>query len=425
MNSDTLAVWNAESRVGTLWRGVDGRLIGFEYDEDWQRKGHAISNSLPLHQRTWPPETLTAHHWFGNLLPEEQARTALIRQLGISDDDFSLLGAIGGDCAGALTILPPDQVPDSDTTPSEDAIPLSQEKLRQWAAFNQRYTLFEETSTTAKPRLSLAGAQDKIPVIWHDDTFYLPRGTTASSHIIKFAIEGREQVIFNELYLNTLAALVGLDCPKTYVRYVERHPLLIVERYDRQKEDDLFKRIHQEDLCQAMGISRTRKYQEHGGPSFADCTQAIRDVCKPPAHSLQQLLRWQIFNVLVGNSDGHAKNVSLLQDQKGKWHIAPAYDLVGTIVLGYDPRLAFSIGKQYNAMQLLTRDWQALANACQLSYPFIKREIKYMRFQLCEYVDSSAIQHSLIEAGLPKTAWPRLQQQRHHIVKQCQRASHW
>ncbi|WP_075878609.1 type II toxin-antitoxin system HipA family toxin [Vreelandella massiliensis] len=425
MNHDTLSVWYAERRVGTLWRGEDGRLMGFEYEEDWQRHGHAISNSLPFSQRTWPPETLTAHHWFGNLLPEEQARTALIRQLGIPDDDFSLLAAIGGDCAGALTILPPGHAPDSATLSSEDVVPFSQDKLHQWAAFKQRYTLFKETSTTAKPRLSLAGAQDKIPVVWLDEAFYLPRGTTASSHIIKFAVEGREQVIFNELYLNTLAALVGLDCPKTYVRYVDRYPLLIIERYDRQKEGDVFKRIHQEDLCQAMGISRTRKYQEHGGPTFADCIQALREICKPPARSLQQLLRWQIFNVLVGNSDGHAKNVSLLQNEKGKWRIAPAYDLVGTIVLGYDPRLAFSIGEQYNAMQLLTRDWQAFADACQLSYPFIKREIEHMRMRLSEHVDSTDIQHAVAEAGLPKNAWPRLQQQRHHIVKQCKKSAQW
>ncbi|MFG6667481.1 HipA N-terminal domain-containing protein [Halomonas sp. HNIBRBA4712] len=76
MTPDRLNVWSGRKRVGALWRGDDGRLIGFEYDAEWQANGHAISNSLPLDQRLWPPETLTAHHWFGNLLPEEQARGA-------------------------------------------------------------------------------------------------------------------------------------------------------------------------------------------------------------------------------------------------------------------------------------------------------------------------------------------------------------
>jgi len=424
MTPDQLIVWQNHQRVGTLWRGLDGRLMGFEYDEEWQASGQAISNSLPLNQRTWPPETLTAHHWFGNLLPEEQARAALIRQLGIPDDDFSLLAAIGGDCAGALSILPPHQTPEPSNRHDCDT-PLSQERLNEWAAFKQRYALFAESQQAPKPRLSLAGAQDKIPVIWRDETFYLPQGTAPSSHIVKFAVDGRDHVIFNELYLNTLAALVDIDCPSTSVRYAGRYPLLVVERYDRAWVNGSLQRIHQEDLCQAMGMSRTQKYQEYGGPTLADCFHLLRDVCKPPAQSLQQLLRWQIFNVLVGNSDGHAKNVSLLQDAKGKWRIAPAYDLVGTVVLGYDSRLAFSIGYQNNAMQLLSRDWKLLAEQSQLSYPFIKREIKRLRELLLRFADSKEMQQALKDAGLPDNAWLRLQQQRHHIVKQCKKAALW
>ncbi|WP_444988905.1 HipA N-terminal domain-containing protein [Halomonas mongoliensis] len=102
---DTLHVWREHRLVGTLWRGGGERLIGFEYDKEWQATGHAISNSLPLEKRTWLPEEQTAHRWFGNLLPEEQARIALLKRLAIPDDDFALLAAIGGDCAGALQEL--------------------------------------------------------------------------------------------------------------------------------------------------------------------------------------------------------------------------------------------------------------------------------------------------------------------------------
>ncbi|MCL7931588.1 type II toxin-antitoxin system HipA family toxin [Halomonas llamarensis] len=425
MSPDTLTVWRNQHRVGTLWRGTDSRLMGFEYDEAWQANGIAISNSLPLSQRTWQPNNQTAHHWFGNLLPEEQARTALIQQLGIPDDDFSLLTAIGGDCAGALTILPPGVGPEPAASSNVGYQRLPAEKLQQWAAFRQRYALYSDDAHHVKPRLSLAGAQDKLPVFWQQETLYLPLGMTPSSHIVKFAVDGREQVILNELYLNTLAAVIGLDCPPTYVRFAGRSPYLLVERYDRQRKDGTLQRLHQEDMCQAMGISRMHKYQQMGGPTLGNCVQTLRDTCNPPARSIQQLLRWQIFNVIVGNSDGHAKNISLLQNDQGKWHIAPAYDLVGTVVLGYDPNLAFSVGEQYNAQQLLPRDWQAMASMCKLSYPFIKREITRMCNAMIEHAESTDFQLALESAGLPAKRWASLQQQRQHIVKQCRKAQRW
>lgn len=106
-----LHVWHEERLVGTLWRGQGERLMGFEYAPSWLDTGHAISCSLPLEKRIWLPEEQTAHRWFGNLLPEEQARTAMLKQLAIPDDDFALLEAIGGDCVGALTTLPPGSLP--------------------------------------------------------------------------------------------------------------------------------------------------------------------------------------------------------------------------------------------------------------------------------------------------------------------------
>ncbi|EPC04167.1 hypothetical protein L861_02320 [Litchfieldella anticariensis FP35 = DSM 16096] len=426
---DELRVWRDQQRVGTLWRGDDGRLMGFEYEEAWQTSGQAISHSLPLSQKTWAPEDLSAHRWFGNLLPEEQARDALLKRLGLPDDDFSLLAAIGGDCAGALTILPPGQAPQSPASPPHDDNhyrPLEPGRLDEWAAYRERYALMTGTDPSKRPRLSLAGAQDKIPVLMLDDMLYLPSGNAPSSHILKFAVDGREHVILNELYLNTLARLAGLACPPTSMHYAGRHPYLIVERYDRCGIGTYhLERIHQEDLCQAMGLARNQKYQAFGGPRFEQGVQTVREACRPSAASIQHLLRWQIFNVLVGNSDGHAKNVSLLQDEQGRWQVAPAYDLVGTIVLGYHPDLAFSIGESFNSMQLLPRDWQAFAKECRFSYPFVKRQILEMASLLADLADSAQMQDALQEAGMTDGNWVRLQHQRRHIHKQCRKAERW
>ncbi|HET8790152.1 MAG TPA: type II toxin-antitoxin system HipA family toxin [Modicisalibacter sp.] len=419
---DTLNVWHDNRLVGILWRGGDERLMGFEYDDAWMATGSSISNSLPIDRKVWPPEDQRAHRWFGNLLPEEQARAALIKRLGIVDDDFSLLEAIGGDCAGALVVLPSGQLP----AQKGEYLPLPQDKLAQWAAFRERYALMSDDDPSTRPRLSLAGAQDKIPVLVKSGELYLPRGAAASSHILKFAVEGREAVILNELYLNTLANLAGLRCAHTEIRYAGRQAYLLVERYDRSGIATAnLQRLHQEDLCQAMGIARTHKYQVPNGPTFGQCVQKVRQVCRPAAKSVQQLLLWQIFNVLVGNSDGHAKNLSLLQDSTGNWAMAPAYDLVGTIVLGYHPDLAFSIGEQFNSQQLLPRDWQAFAAECGFSYPFVKRQIAQLATKLSELMDSQRLQDALANAGLREQGWRRLQQQRQHIDRQCRKAARW
>lgn len=419
---DTLGVWHGDRLVGTLWRGSDERLMGFEYSDDWMATSASISNSLPIERKIWPAEDQRAHRWFGNLLPEEQARDALIKRLGIADDDFTLLEAIGGDCAGALVILPPGQAPSQ----QGEYETLPQDKLARWASFRERYALMGGDDPVTRPRLSLAGAQDKIPVLLDSGELHLPHGAAASSHILKFAVEGRELIILSELYLNTLANLAGLRCAKTEIRYAGSHAYLLVERYDRSGIGTAnLQRLHQEDLCQAMGLGRTHKYQVPSGPTFGQCVQKVRQACRPAAKSIQQLLLWQIFNVLVGNSDGHAKNLSLLQSSKGDWHMAPTYDLVGTVVLGYHPELAFSIGDQFNSQQLLPRDWQAFADECDFSYPFVKRKIAELAARLSELADSQRLQETLANAGLREKGWRQLQQHRCYIERQCRRAARW
>lgn len=132
-----------------------------------------------------------------------------------------------------------------------------------------------------------------------------------------------------------------------------------------------------------------------------------------------------MFNVLVGNTDGHAKNLSLLQNERGQWQIAPAYDLVGTLVLGYHRDLAFSVGDRFNSQQLLPRDWQTFAKECRFSYPFVRREIHSLAARLQELLVADELRQALSDAGLSEHGWVRLQQQRQHIQSQCNKAQRW
>ena len=129
------------------------------------------------------PTLGTAHNWFANLLPEEASRQLLVNRLGIADDDFSLLAAIGGDCAGALRIVDPER---ADALIESGQEPVDPNQLARWAQGKERYALFQPGKAT---RLSLAGAQDKIPVILEGGQLYLPSGAAASSHLIKFSLK--------------------------------------------------------------------------------------------------------------------------------------------------------------------------------------------------------------------------------------------
>lgn len=297
--SGRLRVWRGAQCVGELWLAADDRSMGFAYAEP--QPAMAISNSLPLSGSPFPPEQALAHSWFANLLPEEGARQALVRRLGVVDEDFALLATIGGDCAGALSLLPEGQVPQQ----LSGMQPVALDELARWAEGRERFALFEPGRNGAT-RLSLAGAQDKIPLLLQGEEWFLPLGDTPSSHLLKFV--ATPALVLNELYLNRLAVAAGLPAPDSRVGRAGKALYLAVGRYDRAPgADGRLQRVHQEDFCQALGLPRRLKYQEDGGPGLGDCAALLRRITRSPALQVRQLLRWQLFNVLAGNCDGHAK----------------------------------------------------------------------------------------------------------------------
>lgn len=413
MSDDRLLVWHGADVVGELYLGADGRSIGFDYRPAWIDSGLPISNSLPLADASFPAEAGRAHLWFGNLLPEEGSRAALVKRLGVADDDFALLRALGGDCAGALTILPQGVEPDT----SGSSVKADNKSLLAWASGRERYALIDVKAQSAT-RLSLAGAQDKIPVILDDQgETYLPQGVTPSSHILKFA--EKPGLVFNELCMNTLAQEIALPCPDTRLLRVGNEVMLAIERYDRRLSTGTRLRIHQEDFCQALGLPRSRKYQADGGPSLQECAALIRAISKVPARAIQQLMRWQIFNVLAGNSDGHAKNLSLLQDDSGNWSLAPAYDLVCTRVMPYDATLAFAVGEQFNPQQVIKRDWEHMAKDIGVAPPFLLKSLLLLAKELKEVVAGQAYYEHLQTRGLSVSEWEKTQHIRRYITQQC------
>jgi serine/threonine-protein kinase HipA len=225
-------------------------------------------------------------------------------------------------------------------------------------------------------RLSLAGAQDKLPVVFDGDRIGLPRNGTPSSHILKPAIHAVEDSVTNEGFCLALAEAMQLKPANAKIHTVRDRQFLLVERYDRAADPGgRRQRLHQEDFCQALGVVPEMKYQNEGGPDFAQCFELVRRVTRPSAPQVLRLLDYVIFNALIGNHDAHAKNFSLLYSGKVPV-LAPFYDTLSTAVYPtLTPKMAMKIGSKYKFSEVQARHWDQFAEGAGLAKAQAKKRI--------------------------------------------------
>ncbi|MHB8709243.1 MAG: HipA domain-containing protein [Desulfuromonadales bacterium] len=356
-----LHVYFDTSKVGTLI-GEDSGEYSFTYEASWlgSKTPIPLSLSLPLQIEPFPPEASKA--FFSNLLPEGQLRDHFASKHRVSpDDDFGLLAALGGDCAGALALYPggPDYVYEA-KPPSYR--PLTSDELRQ--LLDEAYIMDPSfLGEDERTRLSLAGVQDKLPVAIHGDTISLPLDGSPSTHILKPPNHRFPTLVENEAFCMALARVMGLQVPNTSLLKIgEKDLAYLIERYDRQVDKSGgLARIHQEDFCQAVGKSYRLKYEEKGGPGFHDCFQIIGR-CRNPLADRIKLLNLAIFNYLICNADCHAKNTSVLYDSGPNPSLAPFYDLVCTgIYPQLSSQLAMAIGGSYDPREITAKSWADFA----------------------------------------------------------------
>lgn len=412
---DALNVWSEDRQVAYLWRDQGSpQGTGFRYTQDWvENGGFAISQTLPLTTIEFQAESGgPVQQFFANLLPESGARARVVRDLKIPDTDFDLLRAIGGDCAGALSILPTERTPNSKQKYSR----LSDEQLQKLIV--RRGRSYGGISQNDRPRLSLAGAQDKCPVLIRKDQYFLPLQEAPSSHILKFEIPDYKNIPAYETFTTMLAQEIGLPTVNMQLRCIKGSYYVCIERYDRRQDNqEKIHRLHQEDFCQALGHGYQYKYQEYGGPTFAQCYRLVQDVSTDPAIDSQYLLKWQIFNVLAGNSDGHAKNLSLLYSGKNQIRLAPFYDLVCTRAIArIDKNLAFNVGGERNPGMICHIHWAAEADICGIRPKFLQGLVENSAQLLLDCL----IQ---VKANFEKQygKYPALQRVENVIRKQCTR----
>jgi serine/threonine-protein kinase HipA len=328
----------------------------FEYRTQWQHSADSfpISISLPLDGNFDIP---ASHHFFANLLPEANVRQQICQSLKISPgNDFELLKAIGGDCAGALAITESDEP----IQPDSRYEAVSDQQLADWSVGTP--DAFSAVTGHDEVRLSLAGAQDKLPVHIQDGRVLVPLGNTPSTSLLKFASPFYSHLPENETLVTMLAHAVGLPAVNIQLRRTARASIAAIARYDRSFADGHYQRLHQEDFCQALGIGPSRKYEKEGGPGLRQCADIIRKYTSFPLMELQKLMQWTLFNLLVGNADAHGKNLSLLYENRRSLRLAPFYDLVCTRnYKNIDRHLAMSLGGVSDPDQIGTKQLQAMA----------------------------------------------------------------
>lgn len=361
--------------------------FSFQYDRQWIAKKDVppLSLSLPLREDAYPDEK--ARPFFTNLLPESTVREAVARKLGISPrNEFALLNALGGECAGAVTLLPQGAAPENQSGYRE----LSSETFREIILeLPQKPFLAGEDGI----RLSLAGAQDKLPVCLKGDRIFLPRGSSPSSHIIKPNIKGIERSVRNEVFCMALAKRIGLTVP--HVRMMEiPEEIYVVERYDRYRDEKgEVNRLHQEDFCQASGLMAEAKYEGEGGPCLADCFSLIDRFSTAPVLDRKALLDWITFNYFIHNADAHAKNISLLLTSR-EVRLAPFYDLMCTGVYeGVNEKLAMKIGNENRPQWIQPRHWERMAQTVGIGAKFVLRTVREMAKQIEIAAETLALEH--------------------------------
>ena len=241
-----LVVWCFDRQAGALTQTANG--MEFAYAAEWVAdEMPPLSQSLPLDGRF---DAAAAAAFFGGLLPEGEPRRHLARLLGVSEsNDYSMLAMIAGDTAGAITLLPEGERPEP---VGGDVEWLDDAGLAE--LLTELPSRPMHVDADGEYRLSLAGAQDKLPVVVDDSgRIGLTRGQTPSTHIIKTPIERLDHTVVNEAFCPMVGRQLGVDVVDASAQRVAGQEFLLVKRYDRHESNDGIVRLHQEDFCQALG----------------------------------------------------------------------------------------------------------------------------------------------------------------------------
>ncbi|MDP3363952.1 MAG: HipA domain-containing protein [Methylobacter sp.] len=428
-----LSVKANQQLVGWLSFDNQSGLFAFGYSPGWlaQDVRFPLSPSLPLDHPTPSAEkhSEAVRRFFQNLLPEGQALDDAAQAIKVSKANLmGLLVALGQETAGALVIsLPDGHTSQSGYQPNKRLLIREELSARIRSRPDEAFTVWD-----GKVRLSIAGHQDKIAVLEENNQWYLVDGEgLASTHIIKPEPLSKrlQHMTSNELACMLLAKSVGLPVAEVRLERIPE-PIVLIRRFDRAVRSNRVHRLHCIDGCQALGLGVAMKYERPYGDGRD--VQHIRDgVSLPklfalldqnsakPAVDRLVLLRWAIFQVLIGNTDAHGKNLSFFI-APGGLGIAPAYDLVCCLIYTGErisDTLAMAIGDNFEATALTAYDWAQLASECRLNPKLISRELNHLANTIVK--TWPVLLPQLLQVGTEKHTLAAMET---IFMQQCQRA---
>ncbi|WP_061011843.1 type II toxin-antitoxin system HipA family toxin [Photobacterium leiognathi] len=337
---DVLTVAMNGILVGSLTKASSG-AISFQYDPSWlSRPGaRAISLSMPLRHDAYHGDI--PYNFFDNLLPDNEEIRSRIqsRFQAATKRPFDLLSKIGGDCVGAIQLYSPQH--SLQDVRQIQAEPLTESRMAQVLRGYQSDAPLGMLDDMDDFRISIAGAQEKTGLLWYQNQWHLPLGSTPTSHILKLPIGilphkniDLSDSCENEWLCLKIAAAFGFEVNDANIIYVEEVKALALTRFDRRWSQDgsWLMRLPQEDMCQALGVAPALKYESDGGPNIASIMQFLLG-SRTSTQDREVFFKAQILFWLLAAIDGHGKNFSLFLEPESRYSMTPLYDIISAYPL--------------------------------------------------------------------------------------------
>ncbi|NQY37602.1 MAG: HipA domain-containing protein [Alteromonadaceae bacterium] len=388
----SISIFSQSETVGTL-EFIEPGICTFTYDDFWVENRFPISPCIPF-DAEYSPQTIA--NFLRNLFPEGDAFDLLLASQNLSKNNlYAILVTIGMDTTGILSF--------SDIRYKKEKTLLREITEKELVQKLSSNDIQELITWDGKYRLSVAGVQNKLNVfIDANSRFMLANGKYSSTYILKFSSKKYESIVINELFCMKLAKEVNLKVANVSYRKFREHDSLIVERFDRKTTLTGVKKRHIIDSCQALDLPPEYKYEHNFGSG--EHVQHIRDgvsfnklfklakTCSVPAIVTQHLVDWMIFNLIIGNSDAHGKNVSFFVGSTGIT-ITPFYDLVSVTYEAsknkkIDTSLAMAIGDNFDIASITAYDLLSLADDAGIPFSFIKKRVARLSTLIMTKVDA-------------------------------------
>jgi serine/threonine-protein kinase HipA len=412
MNTELIAILDGRE-TGRVARDARGRL-SFIYNEEWRAAENAypLSISMPLALAQHGHAKVDPFLW--GLLPDNQmVLDHWARKFHVSARNvFSLIGAVGEDCAGAVQFVRPERL-----EVILGAAPPKIEWLDEAAIAQRLRALREDHSAWRIPRdtgqFSLAGAQPKTALLFENGRWGVPSGRVPTTHILKPPSGDFDGHTENEHFCLELARALGLPVVDSRIMHFQDEVAIVIERYDRIRTVTGLRRVHQEDICQALSISPTKKYQNEGGPGIKDIVELLRTYSSNAAEDVRTFLDSVAYNWLIVGTDAHAKNYALLIGAEGRVRLAPLYDVASVFPYPqidiHRVKLSMKLGGEYRFRNIQLRHWRRQAEELGVDPDELVHRVDDLARQLAEHVP--AIARRMTDEGLAHPLIPRLANQ--------------